>query len=443
MKKRILVVDDNAENRYLLHTLLQGNGYEVVTAANGVDALDKASQAPPDLIIADILMPVMDGFALCREWKKDEQLKGIPFVFYTATYTDDRDRDFALGLGADKFIVKPMEPEPFMQIIRETIEQVVSCTARQAATDADQPPVWPLENVEDESTYLKQYNAVLIRKLEAKMEQLERTNHELEKDIADRKRAQEALRELNANLEQHVADRTRELRDALEQLVRQEKLAVLGQLAGGVGHELRNPLGVIKNASYYLNLMLKDAEPRITETLQILEKEVVNSENIISSLLDYAYPKSPLRVKVDLGDLLEQALREIPLPPDIEVNVQLDKALPNIPADPNQLSQVFRNIIINAVQAMPEGGKLTLATQTASPGQIDVSITDTGAGIPKENTERIFEPLFTTKAKGIGLGLAIARLLVEAHNGSLLLQSGPGQGSVFTIRLPLNPGEVK
>ena len=120
----ILIVDDNEKNLYQLQTLLAGSGYQVVTAANGAEALDQARRNPPDLIVSDILMPVMDGFALCREWKKDERLRQIPFIFYTATYTDERDREFALSLGAERFLVKPEEPEVFIRTIREVIQQV-------------------------------------------------------------------------------------------------------------------------------------------------------------------------------------------------------------------------------------------------------------------------------------------------------------------------------
>ena len=120
----ILVVDDNEEHLYLLQVLLSENGYQVVTAVNGAEALAKARQNPPDLIVSDILMPVMDGFALCREWKKDERLRHIPFVFYTGTYTDERDREFALGLGAAQFIVKPQKPEVLLRAIRKAIQHV-------------------------------------------------------------------------------------------------------------------------------------------------------------------------------------------------------------------------------------------------------------------------------------------------------------------------------
>jgi len=196
---RVLIVDDKEENLYLLRALLQGHGYEVVTAPHGAAALETARQDPPDLIITDILMPVMDGFALCREWKKDERLKRIPFVFYTATYTDERDREFALSLGAEGFIVKPEEPDAFMAIIRETIQQVGSAPATRAEPAAGAPPRFPTETPEkEESVYLKQYNEALIRKLEAKMEQLEQANCELEQDVAARQMAEAALRESEA-----------------------------------------------------------------------------------------------------------------------------------------------------------------------------------------------------------------------------------------------------
>jgi CheY-like chemotaxis protein len=209
-KNRILIVDDNEENRYLLQALLQGNGYESVTAIHGADALSKARQNPPDMIIADILMPVMDGFALCREWMKDERLKPIPFIFYTATYTDERDRVFALGLGAQQFIVKPAEPEVFLELIRGAF--------RMAENSSAAPPTMPIEAPGEESVFLKQYNEVLIRKLENKMEQLEKTNNELTQDIALRKQAENKILRFQEELERQVAERTAELNDAVARL---------------------------------------------------------------------------------------------------------------------------------------------------------------------------------------------------------------------------------
>ncbi|MBI5506046.1 MAG: response regulator [Deltaproteobacteria bacterium] len=166
--KRILIVDDNEQNLYLLRTLLGGNGYEVVAASNGAEALDIAHTTPPDLIVSDVLMPVMDGFTLCRRWMADEGLRRIPFVFHTATYTDPKDERLALGLGAVRFIAKPGEPEAVVEALRVVLEH--------AAAGRLAPPSTPAP---EETVYLKQYNEALVRKLEAKMLQLEEANRAL------------------------------------------------------------------------------------------------------------------------------------------------------------------------------------------------------------------------------------------------------------------------
>ena len=180
--RTLLIVDDNQQNLYMLQVLLSANGFQVEQASNGVEALELARRRLPDMIVSDILMPVMDGFALCRAWKEDERLKNIPFIFYTATYTDQKDEDFALGLGADRFIIKPSEPDRFLAIIRETIN---NCESRKPI---DSPR--PLEEAE----YYRDYNEALIRKLEDKMLQLEEANRNLEHDISERKLVEKALK---------------------------------------------------------------------------------------------------------------------------------------------------------------------------------------------------------------------------------------------------------
>ncbi|MFQ5341560.1 MAG: response regulator [Anaerolineae bacterium] len=165
---KLLVVDDNEQNRYMLQVLLGGHGYQVEAAANGQEALEKARSAAPDMIITDVLMPVMDGFTLCRKWKSDDQLKYIPFVFYTATYTDSRDEEFALSLGAERFIVKPVQSDIFVEMLQDVIAEHKA--GRLAA---------PREPVEEETVHLREYNEALIRKLEDKMLQLEEASQQL------------------------------------------------------------------------------------------------------------------------------------------------------------------------------------------------------------------------------------------------------------------------
>jgi len=191
--KKILIVDDKSENRYLLRSLLEGHGYTVEEASQGKEALELARKNPPELIISDILMPVQDGFSLCREWKTDARLSNIPFIFYTATYTDIRDRDFALSLGAERFIIKPEEPDSFMATIIDVLQHVDKRpdgkNSPPTATPPDSVPV--AIKKEEDHVYLKQYNEALIRKLEAKMEQLELTNRRLEQDIAKREQLED------------------------------------------------------------------------------------------------------------------------------------------------------------------------------------------------------------------------------------------------------------
>jgi len=241
----------------------------------------------------------------------------------------------------------------------------------------------------------------------------------------ERKQAEEALKDAYGRLQ-----------ETQEQLIRHEKLAALGKLAGGVGHELRNPLGAIKNAAYFLNMVLEEPEPETKEALEILEREVGTSEKIISSLLDFARPKPPTRRKVDVNDVLQETLSRTTVPENIQVVSQLDQAMPGILADPDQLGQVFGNIILNGIQAMLEGGQLVIESGMKNPEWVTVSFTDTGMGISRENLGKLFEALFTTKAKGIGLGLPIANDLVKEHGGAIHVESEVGSGSTFTVGLP-------
>ncbi|MCX5819380.1 MAG: PAS domain S-box protein [Deltaproteobacteria bacterium] len=165
--KKVLIVDDNSTNLYMLKCLLEGEGLEVIAAENGKEALERAYADPPDLIVTDILMPVMDGYNLCREWKSDDTLKHIPLVFYTATYTGSKNEDFALGLGADRFILKPQEPDILINILKEVLEE--NYVVKQVATK-------PLE---EEMEFFRQYNEILFKKLEKKMLDLEIANQEL------------------------------------------------------------------------------------------------------------------------------------------------------------------------------------------------------------------------------------------------------------------------
>ena len=181
--RKILVVDDVEESRYYLEVLMRGHGHEVFAARNGAEALALAQKETVDIIISDILMPVMDGFELCRRCKQDDRLAAIPFIFYTATYVDPRDQAFGLSLGADYYLIKPLEPDFLMQVLHD------------ALSGRDRAPSKLHDiSLENDPLYLRQHNEALIRKLETKMIQLENANQRLEQELLERKRAEEALR---------------------------------------------------------------------------------------------------------------------------------------------------------------------------------------------------------------------------------------------------------
>jgi len=227
-----------------------------------------------------------------------------------------------------------------------------------------------------------------------------------------------------------------ELKDVQAELAQKERLATLGKLAGGVGHELRNPLAAIKNAAYFLNMALEDLDPQVKESLQIIEEEVNSSEKIISNLLGYARPKSINIRMIKINSIIQKVLSRTNIPENVEVINRLDAALPAILADPDQLKQVFGNIILNAIQAMPEGGQLIVKSEVQSQEEITISFADTGVGISEEGLSKLFEPLYTTKAKGIGLGLAICKTIIEKHKGNIEVKSEIKKGSTFSIKLP-------
>ena len=258
------------------------------------------------------------------------------------------------------------------------------------------------------------------------------------RDITERVKADNALETLNAELEDRVEKRTRELRDAQEKLVRGEKLAMLGQLAGSVGHELRNPLGVISNSVYFLKLTQQDANEMTQEYLNTIDGEVRNADKIVRDLLDFGRTRPPDRRTITIAELVQRVLERLPPPEGIQVQPEIPAELPAVSVDPQQIDMVLNNLVTNAYQAMPQGGMLSLSAHLlAEKHAVSLAIRDTGNGIPPENMDKLFEPLFTTKARGIGLGLALCKNLMEANGGDITVQSTPGVGSTFSINLPL------
>lgn len=298
---------------------------------------------------------------------------------------------------------------------------------------------------------LKQSKQVLAKKTE----ELEKSSSELRlsqlaamnmlEDISQTKealeKAQVELEKWNKTLEEKVETRTGELKEAQEKVARSEKLAAIGALSAGIGHELRNPLGAMKNACYYVKrkILMSDLakeDQRIPEFLEIIENEIGASDKIITDLLTFSRTGRPAFRPSEVNTIIEGALYLAKIPQNIKVDKRLKPGLPKAMVDPDQIRQVFLNIILNAFQSMPEGGGLKIEEDQRD-RFIEVRFTDSGCGIKQEDLDKIFEPLFTTKAKGIGLGLAVTKAIMEKHEGAIEVGSKVGEGTTFIIKLPV------
>jgi signal transduction histidine kinase len=421
---KILSVDDKAENLYMLEALLRGHGHQVDSASNGVDALHLADRNSYDLIVSDILMPRMDGFQLCRELKRNEKTRSIPFIFYTATYTDPKDASFGMSIGADRFLVKPVEPDVFIQ----TIDEVFMVGSR--------TPAPSIHETDDESIYLKEYNARLITKLEKKMLDLEEVNRALEADIAERERA-EAER---AKLE-------RQLRQA-------QKMEAIGTLAGGIAHDFNNILSGIMG---FADLAYQDAGDSAATKQHVAEilKASQRARELVRQILAFSRQQELSRQPARLHAVLNEALSLLraTIPKTIDIRTDLDTHAPTVLVDTTQFHQIVTNLVTNAWQAIGDRpGRVDVflrsftvdedfarLTPDLRPGRyVRLSVADNGPGMSTGTLERIFEPFFTTKepGSGTGLGLAVVHGIVKATDGAITVYSEPGHGTTFHLYFP-------
>ena len=249
--------------------------------------------------------------------------------------------------------------------------------------------------------------------------------------------AQRDLTEANHALERRVQERTHQLEEQQDRLLRAERLSTLGLFSSAIAHELRNPLNTISLSLFWIKSRLGDSpEPRMNARLETMEREVRRSERIIQTLLAFARTGEPSTTNVELAPLVQEVLDVVRPPEAVTVEVRMAPHLPPLCVDRAQVFQVLDNLIRNAVQAMTQRGRLRI-TAIQSGKWCDLSISDSGPGIPPELRESIFEPLVTTKATGTGLGLALCKRIVDAHGGEIHVQSTPGEGATFYIRLPL------
>ena len=252
-----------------------------------------------------------------------------------------------------------------------------------------------------------------------------------------------AIRRNNEKLRLLVEERTHDLEEVQERLLRKERLAVLGELAGSVAHEIRNPLGVIRNSSYFLKLTQRGKiDAKGYEHLELIEREVDQTNRIIAEMLDYARDRPAQTRPMEVRSAIGRALELVQIPDEVHLERQCAVGSPRVEADPDQVERLLANLIQNAVQAMPEGGRLEVGCQGVGE-QVVIHVRDQGVGIPEGDLEKIFEPLFTTKANGIGLGLALCQRYALLNGGRLECESQLGEGTEFRLLLPRIPDPEK
>ena len=422
--QKILVIDDSPVNLEILSELVSDD-CEVLCALSGEDGIGLALRVHPDLILLDVMMPVMDGYEVCARLKSDPLTRGIPVIFITAL-NQEEDETRGLELGAIDYVTKPIN----LPIVRARIRNHLE---------------------------LKRTESVLQERTELLLRQ------------------QQQLEALNRELEQRVATEVKKSREKDQALMQREKMASIGQLAAGVAHEINNPMGFISAnlgilADYFDRVVRFDriqreigiaAPPELRQVilnhrrsldLDHLLEDGVNLiyeslggakrvKKIIEDLKSFSHVDQAEKAPVALSSCLESALNICSSQLSGVATIRKEYSpVPELLCHPGQLNQLFLNLLVNAGQAMVRPGEIVLRCWHEAPF-VCVSVSDSGRGIPEELRERIFEPFFTTRdvGRGTGLGLSVSAEIIKNHQGELLVESVVGRGSTFTVRIPVAP----
>lgn len=359
-KGHILVVDDERDFVELIKMRLENSSYTVTPAYDGEEAITKAKEIKPDLVLLDIMLPKMDGLKVLKALMEyDPEL----YVVMLTAHASLNSAIETLRYGAHDYLIKPLEEGRLETVVKRCLEKV------------------------------------------------------------------------------RLA---RDLKDTEERLLwHSQKLAAIGELAASIAHEVRNPLTAIRGNAQFLLREGGLGEAEIKK-LKIIEEETSRCQEILNRLLGFSRLSQNENVSIDINSILEELLSLLEpqiILGKIKVIKEFDKTLPLIMGIADQLKQAFLNFIMNALQAMPGGGNLTITTEKKDTNfsYILIKFTDTGCGIPKENLEHLFAPFFTTKMKGegTGLGLAISYGIIHKHHGEISVESEIGKGTIVTVTLPI------
>ncbi|MDY6934556.1 MAG: ATP-binding protein [Spirochaetota bacterium] len=379
---RILYIDDNSLDRELVRDSLEieyGN-FQVIEATSIEEFNIQLSDGDFDLVLSDFNILGFEGLEVIDAVKRKDF--SLPIVIVTGTGSEEIAVE-AMKRGADDYVIKtPSHIRRLPQTIHAAIEK---------------------------------------KRLQV-----------------EHKLAEEELVKYRYHLEELVKERTKELNEAQEKLIIAERLAVLGEFSGNLSHELRNPLGIIESSAYYIQTKLSDSDSKLKQHINRIREQVRRSRDIINSLVNLANLKKPRKDRIDLTVALNYAISTLNIPNTVEINVDIQDEKVAVYGDMEQLCITFNNIINNAIEAMEGKGRLAIKMRVSNEDDIvEIIFEDTGPGIASENKDRIFRPLFSTKNKGIGFGLSICQQIILNHNGIIEVESEPGRGACFIIRLPI------
>ncbi|MDR0646423.1 MAG: hypothetical protein LBG46_05650 [Elusimicrobiota bacterium] len=241
------------------------------------------------------------------------------------------------------------------------------------------------------------------------------------------------LEEINQSLELRVGSRTKELKTALNEMIKKERLAAIGQMASIVSHEIRNPLTVMSNSLYLIKAFAaKEADAKMLKNISIMEQEIKRANGIIEEILGYARSRSQIFSVVDISAYIKDIMASSSLPASITFHAEYFPQPLLVNIDTEEIRQAVRNIINNAAEVLPDGGKISVKTECKD-GKAVLSIRDDGPGIPKDIQNKIFNPFFTTKARGTGLGLAVVKKAAERNNADIIVQSAQNKGTKISM----------
>ncbi len=396
MPDKILVVDDEQDIVKVLSKILELAGYEVISAFNGAEAMQSARDGNPQLVLLDYMMPDMTGLEVLK------RIKEYSDEIYVVMVTGRGSEEVAASVmkaGASDYVIKPFVREQIIKVVKDTLR---------------------------------------IRGAEIKARCL-----------------QEEVQELNRGLERKVEERTRDLVETQDRLIHQTNLASLGEMSGGMAHEIRNPLNSIALYSQIMMEELEGDDPK-REYLTKIMSDVDRINAIVTNLNLFSRRIKREKRPIDLPSTIRASLRTLStqfMKNGIKVILDMEPEIPEVLASAEEMEEVFSHLLVNAVHAMPQGGDIAIRvrkmkgntkaellrdTPPAQREYIEISLKDSGIGIEKEALNKIFIPFYTTKSdwEGTGLGLSVVDRVINDHGGIISVESEPGKGATFIIRLP-------